>query len=69
MTPAVSPLNCWTTYKDIANSVSKIEGILSTPIWQTEGPLKTAGPLKVGVSLWSQNVPAPQTLIYMSNTQ
>jgi len=29
----VSPLNCQTTYKDVANSVSKFVAILFTPIW------------------------------------
>jgi len=29
---AVSPLNCQTAYKDVANTVSKFGGILCTPI-------------------------------------
>jgi hypothetical protein len=35
MPNAVSPLNSQTTYKDVANSVSKFGGILFTPIQLT----------------------------------
>jgi len=47
------------TYKDIANSVSKFGGILFTPIRQNVVAYYAAGPLKVRLPLWRQNVPPP----------
>ena len=47
------------THKVVANSVSKFGGILFTPIQYTAEVCYVAGPLKVWVSLWSQNGPSP----------
>ena len=55
----MSPLNWWTTYKKVANSVSKYGGILFTPIRNITLFWYAAGPMKVRVSLWSQNGPPP----------
>jgi hypothetical protein len=54
---AVIPLNRRTTYKDVANSVSNLGGILFTLIWNTAVFWYAAGTLKVRVSLCSQNGP------------
>jgi len=55
----VSSLNTRTTYKDVANSVSKFGGILFTPIRLTAVACYVSGPLKVRLSFRSQNVPPP----------
>ena len=47
------------THKGVANSVPKFGGILFTLIQYTAEVCNVAGPLKVGVSLWSQNGPSP----------
>jgi len=53
----VSPLKSQTTYKDVANSVSKFGGILFTPIRLTAVACCASGPVKVRLSFRSQNVP------------
>jgi hypothetical protein len=55
----VGPWNSRTTYKDIANRVSKFGGILFTPIQLTAVACYATGPLKVRLSFRSQNVPPP----------
>jgi len=55
----MSPLNSQTTYKDVANSVSKFGRILFTPIRLSAMTCYVAGPLKVRLSFRSQNVPPP----------
>jgi hypothetical protein len=55
----VSPLKSRTTYKGVANSVSKFGGILFTPIRLTAVACYAAGPLKVRLLFGSQNVPPP----------
>jgi hypothetical protein len=59
-----SPLNGWTRYKDVVNSVSKFGGILFTPIWLTSVVCYASAPLKVRLSFRSQNVlpPPPKPL-------
>ena len=47
------------THKGVANSALKFGGILFTPILYTAEVCNVAGPLKVRVSLWSQNGPSP----------
>jgi hypothetical protein len=47
------------TYKDVANSVSKFQGILFTPIRLIAVASYAAGSLKVRLSFRSQNVPPP----------
>jgi len=55
----VSPLKSQTTYKDIANSMSKFGGILLTPIRVTAVACYASGPAKVRLSFRSLNVPPP----------
>jgi hypothetical protein len=55
----VSPLSSQTTYKDVANSVSKFGRILFTPIRLSAMTCYVAGPLKVRLSFRSKNVPSP----------
>jgi len=55
----VSPLKSQTTYKDVANSVSKFGGILFPPIRLTAVACYASGPVKVRLSFRSQNVPPP----------
>ena len=55
----MSPLNSQTTYKDVANSVSKFGRILSIPFRLSAMTCYAAGPLKVRLSFRSQNVPLP----------
>ena len=62
----MSRLISLTTYKDIANSVSKFGGILFTPIRVTAVACYASGPLKVRLSFRSQNLPPPQAPIYTS---
>jgi hypothetical protein len=47
------------THKGVANSVSKFGGILFTPVLYAVDVCYAAGPLKVRVSMWSQNGPPP----------
>ena len=47
------------THIGVPNSVSKFGGILFTPIWNTAVFWYAAGPLKVRVSLYSQNGSPP----------
>jgi len=61
----MSPLNSWTTYIYVANCVSKFGAILFTPIRLTAVAFDASEPL-VKLSYRSQNVPPPQTPIYMS---
>jgi len=42
----------------------KFGEILFTPVWLTAVACYASGPLKVRLSLRSQNVPTPQTRIY-----
>jgi len=56
---AVSPLNSWTTYICVANSVSKFGAILFTPIRLTVVACDALGPLKVRLAFRCQNVPPP----------
>jgi hypothetical protein len=55
----VSPLKSQTTYKDVANSVSKFGGILFTPIRLTALPCYASRPVRVRILFRSQNVPHP----------
>jgi len=55
----VSPLKSRMTYKDVANSLSKFEGILFTPIQLTAVACYATGALKVRLPFGSQNVSPP----------
>ena len=55
----MSPLKSWTTYKDVANSVSKFGGILFTPMRLSAVSCYASGPVKVRLSFRGQNVPPP----------
>ena len=47
------------TSKDVANSASKLRGILFTPILLNAVACYASGPLKVRLSFRSQNIPPP----------